>query len=164
MHFLTLGLIALLLTIPRPVWSQQVKCDALPAGSLSRLECERTQQRLDREQREGTQKKEWSTLPPNTLSAGYRSMDPDSLWANASALVGEKVIVRGLALNRILDRGEATFGTPGDHEVMVSGIPSSVRLGSSGNDFILLGLGVTRGTNAYGGTVTVPKFRFLGQP
>lgn len=56
MHLLTLGLIVLLLGLASLAKSQQAPCDAFPAGSLSRLECERTQQRLDKAQRERKEK------------------------------------------------------------------------------------------------------------
>jgi hypothetical protein len=167
MHFLTLGLIVLLWTLPRPAWSQQAPCDAFPAGSISRLECERTQQRLDKEQGERKEKEGWSTLPPGTLTGGYRSVTPRELRVNAIDIIAgrQRVIVRGLLLRVDSGGGRASFEAPGMDlsPLWLVGIPDWVPLYPRGNDFILMGL-EWRKDRMFGKDIAVPTFLYLGRP
>jgi hypothetical protein len=95
MPFLTLGLIVLLLTLPSLAQSQPAPCDAFPAGSLSRMECERNAAKIRQQQEEEAAKREAdSTLGVDTRMEKY------------GGAIGDKALATECKLHYVREVGE----------------------------------------------------------
>ncbi|MGD0265860.1 MAG: hypothetical protein ABSD47_13030 [Candidatus Methylomirabilota bacterium] len=85
-HLLTLGLIVLLLTLPSLAKSQQAPCGAFPAGSLSRMECERNAAKIRQQKEEEAKREADSTLGVDTSMEKYGGAIGDKALANECKL------------------------------------------------------------------------------
>jgi hypothetical protein len=138
-------------------WAADPSCNSLPSGSISRMECERN----------AAIKKPESGVANLGLAApgGIESIEIEALCGNPLAYRGRSVALRGIKAKRTIGPGSATFGGEGTCEIIVSGLPAD-RSFSAGEwyDLLVLPIGTSRGTNAYGATVVVPKAIYLGLP
>jgi len=102
---------------------------------------------------------------PNSNALPVVALDPDEFCGNPFQHKGRDVVLRGLRFRRVIGNRSATFGTPGDREIEISGLPTDRSL-TPGEwyDFLVRPLGVSTGTNAYGGAVTTPHALYVGLP
>jgi hypothetical protein len=102
---------------------------------------------------------------PTRSTGPVVSQEPDDFCGNPYQHTGQDIVLRGLQLRKAFDAGSATFGTRGNREILVSGLPTD-RQYTPGEwyDFVVRSLGVSEGKNAYGGPVTTPHALFVGLP
>ncbi len=104
---------------------------------------------------------------PITVKPGMPTvaMSGDEFCGNPYANQGARIVVRGLQFKKFIGNRVASFGTDGNHEIMVSNLPTD-RTFSPGTwyDLVLVTLGVGSATNAYGAAISVPHAAFAGLP
>ena len=73
--------------------------------------------------------------------------------------------LRGLQFKRSFGGNSATFGTEGNREILITGLPRDREFTRGGwYDVVVAPLGVAAGKTAYGGPVSTPHARFVGLP
>jgi hypothetical protein len=154
------GFVLLTLIVVLPATA--VDCSTFPAKSLSRAECETTAARIKVLPGPDAGTANLGQVP---LGTGMIPLDLSSLCGSVRQYLGVNVVLRGVTFKRLLSTDSATFGETGGCELLVSGLHRSVSFSAGGSyDIVVLPLGTTKGTNAYGATVILPHALFMGLP
>ena len=139
-------------------------CDTFPPDSLSRIECEKNlaTARRAKEVEEQSAPRNLGIVPSAPASP-FPTIDSDVFCWNANKYTGEEILLRRLRFKKLIGEGSATFTTPRGQEILITDLPANLNLTPYGlySNFIVRGLGINQGTNAYGGPAPTPSASFI---
>ena len=162
----TLTILVLSLVYCGATSAAEPTCDTFPPNSLSRNECENNLARARRakEVEEQSAPRNMGIVPSAPARLRHDlEVESDVFCWNVNKYTGKEILLRRLRFKKLIGEGSATFTTPRGQEILITDLPANLDLKPYGlySNFVVIGLGINQGTNAYGGPAPTPSASFI---